>query len=175
MESESNSPSYNILAPRPWTSFKETPPSPLLVLRKREVKSPAPQPPVSPTETEKNGSRRSRKKKAPSPPVRSSSLKSSGNDDSDKDEDAKVEMNIATPKITIDLDETDGRMTNDSYKNEVSIFVFPETNEKQDTADSTELILDVTKYLKLLGKYVKVVKLNLFTLYLSCSLSKRAR
>ena len=96
MESESNSPSYNILAPRPWTSFKETPPSPLLVLRKREVKSPAPAPPppVSPIDTEMNGSRRTRKKKAPSPPVRSSSLKSSGNEESDKEEDIKTKIEI---------------------------------------------------------------------------------
>ena len=81
--SPQSSPSYNILAPKPWVSFKETPPSPLLVLRKREGKSPAPAPPPAPVfvfdqqetpEKTTNDVRRSLKKKqAPQPPPRTTS------------------------------------------------------------------------------------------------------
>ena len=85
---DTGSPGYSLLAPRPWTSFKETPPSPLLVLRRKARAPSAPLTPVSPplvspalvngTVTNGNGApRKSSKKKAPAPPARSSSLKSS--------------------------------------------------------------------------------------------------
>ena len=57
----------------------------------------------------------------------------------------KIRTVNQSPKITIDLDDPEGRKTNDSYKNEVSIFVFPDTKEKDDATDGSELILDVTK------------------------------
>ena len=45
---DTGSPGYSLLAPRPWTSFKKTPPSPLLVLRRKARAPPAPLTPVSP-------------------------------------------------------------------------------------------------------------------------------
>ena len=156
METSLQSPGYNVRGPRPWTSFKDTPPSPLLVLRKREgAKYPAPPAPVSsqPHQGTELSQRRSSKKRAPAPPVRSTSLK-----DSENEEDIEKNINVsnieASPKVTIDLEEVTD--SSQSYKNEVSIFVFPENETKElennlcgedsrDGVDGQEIILDVTK------------------------------
>ena len=156
METSLPSPGYNVRGPRPWTSFKDTPPSPLLVLRKREgAKYPAPPAPVSSQSQQgaELGPRRSSKKRAPAPPVRSTSLK-----DSEDEENIEKKINVsnieASPRVTIDLEEvTDNSQ---SYKNEVSIFVFPENEteelesnlcgeDSRDRVDGQEIILDVTK------------------------------
>ena len=90
METRSSpSPGISVLAPRPWTSFKDTPPSPLLVLRKKEgVKYRAPHAPLSPAQ------RKSSKKRAPAPPVRSSSLK-----DSEDEEDIDGVKEVTVNKV----------------------------------------------------------------------------
>ena len=151
METRSSpSPGHSVLAPRPWTSFKDTPPSPLLVLRKKEgVKYRAPHAPLSPAQ------RKSSKRRAPAPPVRSSSLKDS-EDEEDIDGVKEVTVNKveASPKVTIDLGEASE--SSQSFKNEVSIFVFPENGSKelesdlhgedsQDGVRGPEIILDVSK------------------------------
>ena len=151
------SPGYNVHGPRPWTSFKDTPPSPLLVLRRKEgAKYRAPPAPLPLQGAGEPGTRRqSSKQRAPAPPVRSTSLKDS------EDEDEKI-VNIskieASPKVTIDLEETTD--SSHSYKNEVSIFVFPENETKeverklnngedsQDGVCGPEIILNVSKLQK---------------------------
>lgn len=150
------SPGYNVHGPRPWTSFKDTPPSPLLVLRRKEgAKYRAPPAPAPLQGEGEPGPRRTSKKRAPAPPVRSTSLKDS------EDEDEKI-INVskieASPKVTIDLEETTD--SSHSYKNEVSIFVFPENETKeverklsngedsQDGVCEPEIILNVSKLQK---------------------------
>jgi len=151
METSSPSPSYNVHGPRPWTSFKDTPPSPLLVLRRKEgAKYRAPPAPVS--LQEELSPRRSSKRRAPAPPVRSSSLKDS------EDEQEEKQINVtkieASPRVTIDLEEAAN--SSQSFKNEVSIFVFPDNKTKefesklhgedsQDGVCGSEIILDVSQ------------------------------
>ena len=151
---DTGSPGYSLLAPRPWTSFKETPPSPLLVLRRKARAPPAPLPPVSPplmspalvNGTVTNGSgppRKSSKKRAPAPPARSSSLKSSEDTDEENVGDQKtyVKQIAASPKIALSLDDTvDGEnvKTCESFKSAVSIFVFPEVHNKIESSAATE-------------------------------------
>ena len=137
--------------PRPWTSFKDTPPSPLLVLRRKEgAKYRAPPAPVS-LQGELSPKRNS-KRRAPAPPVRSSSLKE------EEDEEEEKQINVskmeASPRVTIDLDEAAN--SSQSFKNEVSIFVFPDKRTKeiesklfgedsQDGVCKSEIILDVSR------------------------------
>ena len=151
---DTGSPSYSLLAPRPWTSFKETPPSPLLVLRRKARAPSAPLTPVSPplvspalvngTVTNGNGPpRKSSKKKAPAPPARSSSLKSSEDTDEENVGDQKtyVKQIAASPKIACSLDDTvdgDNVKTCESFKSAVSIFVFPEVDNKIESSAATE-------------------------------------
>ena len=151
---DTGSPGYSLLAPRPWTSFKETPPSPLLVLRRKARAPPAPLTPVSPplmspalvNGTVTNGSgppRKSSKKRAPAPPARSSSLKSSEDTDEENVGDQKtyVKQIAASPKIALSLDDTvDGEnvKTCESFKSAVSIFVFPEVDNKIESSAATE-------------------------------------
>ena len=151
---DTGSPSYSLLAPRPWTSFKETPPSPLLVLRRKARAPPAPLTPVSPplmspalvNGTVTNGSgppRKSSKKRAPAPPARSSSLKSSEDTDEENvgDQRTYVKQIAASPKIALSLDDTvDGEnvKTCESFKSAVSIFVFPEVDNEIESSAATE-------------------------------------
>ena len=151
---DTGSPGYSLLAPRPWTSFKETPPSPLLVLRRKARAPPAPFAPVSlplmspglVNGTVTNGSgppRKSSKKKAPAPPARSSSLKSSEDTDEENVGDQKtyVKQIAASPKIALSLDDTvDGEnvKTCESFKSAVSIFVFPEVDNEIESSAATE-------------------------------------
>ena len=154
---DTGSPGYSLLAPRPWTSFKETPPSPLLVLRRKARAPSAPLTPVSPplmspalvNGTVTNGSvgsgppRKSSKKKAPAPPARSSSLKSSEDTDEENvgDQRTYVKQIAASPKIALSLDDTvDGEnvKTCESFKSAVSIFVFPEVDNEIESSAATE-------------------------------------
>ena len=148
METPAPSPTYNVHGPRPWTSFKDTPPSPLLVLRKTGgTKYRAPPAPIHLPEGGEGAPRRSSKKRAPAPPVRSTSLKDEEEEDNKQVNVSKIE---ASPKVTIDLG--DAVDSSKSYKNEVSIFVFPENEKntverKLDGEDSHdgEIILDVSQ------------------------------
>ena len=151
---DTGSPGYSLLAPRPWTSFKETPPSPLLVLRRKARAPSAPLTPVSPplvspalvngTVTNGNGPpRKSSKKKAPAPPARSSSLKSSEDTDEENVGDQKtyVKQIAASPKIALSLEDTvdgDDVKTCESFKSAVSIFVFPDLDKQIESSAATE-------------------------------------
>ena len=131
------SPSYNILAPKPWTSFKETPPSPLLVLRRRDSRNDAGE------EVQVRSSLK--KKRAPQPPVRGSSLSSPVSGDE----------NDLEQKHPEDITETKETGLEESVKTEVSVSVRPDNDGEDKNVDDVdakitqnplpELILDVQK------------------------------
>ena len=148
MSQPPKSPSYNILAPKPWTSFKETPPSPLLVLQRRDSRS------GRAGEEGRLEVRTSlKKKRAPQPPVRASSLSSPVSDDeADLDQKHPAENN-ATETEDVGLEEsvTTGMVTGDT-----------EGEDNVDDVDANkhpkpELILDVQK-LEDLADNIEAVK-----------------
>ena len=140
MSQSDKSPSYNILAPKPWTSFKETPPSPLLVLQRRDSRTGLPR-------------RSVKKNRAPQPPVRTSSLNSAGSG-ADSDGEGATEVFRKTEVVIKTSHQEEEIILGESFKNEVSILVTKESTAATDTVDETdattkteqsELVLDVKK------------------------------
>ena len=128
------SPSYSILAPKPWTSFKDTPPSPLLVLQRRDSRS----------GVGEEGQVRSslKKKRAPQPPVRASSISSPVSGD-------EADLEQKHPAVTTETKETG---LEEYSKTETSLSASNEDEVNLDDVDSKisknpqpELILDVQK------------------------------
>ena len=157
MSQPTQSPSYNILAPKPWTSFKETPPSPLLVLQRRDSRKGAAEEGVT------RGS--SKKKRAPQPPVRASSLSSQVSvEESDRDHkhpadttETTVTTSETTETLTTETRETRETGLEESVKTEISISVTRHNEDEVNVDDvddvdakihkhpQPELILDVQK------------------------------
>ena len=133
------SPNYNILAPKPWTSFKETPPSPLLVLQRRDSRTGQLRPSI-------------KKARAPQPPVRTSSLTSAGSPD-ESDGEIEEEVVLKTSNSAERMEETQEIVRRESLENEVMIEVTTEkrvdveevADETDAKTEQTELVLDVQK------------------------------